>query len=509
MGTGALSRLALQLQCHVGRRLVFASPWGAAGCLIAAALVIAAVGCARVRMLPASLDWVPRPSGAELVIDTRGQEGGKAALFGHFVTADPARTVLDYYEGAFRGLGLVVERSEDALAARTAKAERTVVIQASKGFSGETFIGIIAMMQPAPPSAIVARPVALPDWVPRFPGSSPKANPGERLAPGLEEAWFETDVAPAEVVAFYRKALGGAGFWLKDGGAGSEESTLNATSDDYLRFVSVVADRKSSGHTNVHLTHRESADPRGPKQAARLPAWVPVYPGVEIFEVQGYRSENSDRGYFVTLANGPTVVAPFGKILRVRGFQVGVELSRKDDPAWGGRIHATAQGGRHEIIADVRPDSARDWRSTVELAWVERAMVPPTPARRRAPTQWVGQPSPGALATWVPTYPEERTVNGGSRWTVYPESGSVNFFTLDDLGKVMRHYKAALAANGFEIRVMPIREEGKLIGFDMMALGRGDKRSVSVNGSFIRRVDTDVSEIQMRFGSNDPPSRRD
>jgi nucleoside-triphosphatase THEP1 len=92
---------------------------------------------------------------------------------------------------------------------------------------------------------------------------------------------------------------------------------------------------------------------------------------------------------------------------------------------------------------------------------------------------------------------------------VYPESGSVNFFTLDDLGKVMRHYKAALAANGFEIRVMPIREEGKLIGFDMMALGRGDKRSVSVNGSFIRRVDTDVSEIQMRFGSNDPPSRRD
>lgn len=509
MGMGVPSRCALQPHCHVGRRLVFGRPRGAAGCLIAAAVVIAAASCARVRMLPAPWDWVPRPPGAELVIDTQGQEGGKAALFGHFVTADPGKTVLDYYEGAFRGSNLVVERSEDALTARTPKTERTLVIQASKGFSGKTVIGIVALMQPTSSSTIVTSPVALPEWVPSFPGSSPQANQGRRPAPNLEEAWFETDAAPGEVVAFYRKALGGAGFWLEDGGTGSEEATLNATSDDHLRFVSVVADRKPGGRTNVQLTHRESADPRGPKQAARLPAWVPVYPGVEILEVQGYKSEHSDRVYFVTPDNGPTAVARFGKILQGRGFRVGVELSKQDDPAWGGRIHATDRGGRHEIIAEVRPDSARNWRSTVELTWIERATAPPTPGPRRDPAQWVGQPSPGALAAWVPIYPEERTINGGSRWTVYPDSGSVSFFTLDDLDKVMRHYKAALVANGFEIRVMPIREEGRLMEFDLTGSGRGDGRLVKVSGTFISRVDADVSEIQMRFSSNDPPGRRE
>ncbi len=103
MGTVALSRFAPQSHCHVGRPPVFGRNRDATGCLIAAALVIAAAGCARVRMLPAPWDWVPRPPGAELVIDTQGQEGGKAAVFGHFVIADPGKAVLDYYEWAFRG----------------------------------------------------------------------------------------------------------------------------------------------------------------------------------------------------------------------------------------------------------------------------------------------------------------------------------------------------------------------------------------------------------------------
>ncbi len=397
-----------------------------------------------------------------------------------------------------------MERTEDTLTARTTKAERTLIIQTSKGSSGKMVIGVIALMQPAPPSTIVTRPVALPDWVPRFPGSMPEAVRDEGRFPDLKDARFETDVPPAEVIAFYRKALGEAGFWLEDGGAGSEDTILNATSDDRLRLVSVAADHEPGGRTHVHLTYRESADPRGPKQSAALPAWVPVYPDVEIFEVNGYRSENSDRVYFITRDNGPTALGRLTQILRDRGFRVAVQLSQKDDPAWGGRILATEGGGRHELVADVRPDSERNWRSTVELTWIEHATVLPTPAPRGGPTQWVGQPPPGALVAWVPTYPEARTITGGSHWMVYPDSGSVSFFTLDDLDKVMRHYKAALVASGFEVRVMPIREAGRLMEFDLTGSGRGDRRLVKVSGTFISRVDADVSEIQMRVSSNEP-----
>ena len=140
---------------------------------------------------------------------------------------------------------------------------------------------------------------------------------------------------------------------------------------------------------------------------------------------------------------------------------------------------------------------------------MERETVPPTPSARQEPVKWVGQPPRGALAAWVPTYPEERTTTGGSRWTVYPDSGSVSFFTLDDLDTVLRHYKAALMASGFEVRVMPIREAGRLMEFGLKASGRGDRRFVKVSGTFISRVGADVSEIQMRFSSNEPPGRRD
>lgn len=508
MGTVALSRFALQPHCHVGRRLVFGSRGGTTGFLIAAAVVIAAAGCARVRMLPAPWNWVPRPPGAELVIDRQGEEGGGAALFGHYVTTDPPATVLDYYEHAFQRSGLTVERSEEALTARAGEGDRAVIVQTLRGYTGETIVGINALMRTAPPPTNSVRAEKLPDWVPTFPGSAPQAKQEEGPTNEIKRAHFETDAAPADVIAFYRKILGGAGFWLEHGGAGSENTTLNASSDDYMRFVSVVAGPTREGHTRVQLAFRESSDPRGPKQAAKLPTWAPVYPDVEIFEDPGYRSESSGRGYFVTADPGPTVLDRFGKILRERGFRVAVKLSQAGDPKWGGRIQATAREGRQELVADVRPDPRRNWRSNVDISWMERETVPPTPSARQEPVKWVGQPPRGALATWVPTYPEERTTTGGSRYEVYPDRGSIGFFTLDNLDTVLRHYKAALMASGFDVRVMPIREAGRLMEFGLTASGRGDRRFVKVSGSFISRVGANVSEIYVKFGSNEPSAGR-
>ena len=207
-----------------------------------------------------------------------GRRGWGSRVVGHYVTTDPPATVLDFYEHAFQASGLTVERSEETLTARGGKGDRAIIVQTSRGYTGKTIVGINALMRTAPPPTNSVRVAKLPDWVPTFPGSAPQAKQEEGPTNEIKRAHFETDAAPADVIAFYRRTLGGAGFWLEHGGAGSENTMLNASSDDYMRFVSVVAAPTREGRTRVQLAFRESSDPRGPEaggETARLGAGVP------------------------------------------------------------------------------------------------------------------------------------------------------------------------------------------------------------------------------------------
>lgn len=215
---------------------------------------------------------------------------------------------------------------------------------------------------------------ALPDWVPSYPGAAPtKHSSSSNQTTISEDVRFETTDPPAKVLEFYYSALKGSGFIVDRPQPGSD--FLNSRKCESTRRVSVRTHLRENGKTEVvvgYFDFRPEWGPRTePAQEAKLPAWVPAYPGMSMLADPSHSSDQYQywQAYFKTFDPPQKVFEYYAAALAKPGFTVQVSWSQPSDHQFGGRITAQETAGRRKVIVEMPSNSQKECQSKVEVSW--------------------------------------------------------------------------------------------------------------------------------------------
>lgn len=213
--------------------------------------------------------------------------------------------------------------------------------------------------------------VAIPGWVPVYPGVKSEIDSGYPKSRTEMRFILTTNDGCRPVVAFYQKELTLAGFKIVESGRDQEGCTQVMDSHNPLgsRAVNLTIGRTSYGtgilHTQIgmEVVQRDEAM-QSTEGDARIPAWVPVYPrwNPRNFSVRRGGSEDFLSFSFTTGDSAQALLSWYQDRLRQAGFRAdmdvfgtnGVLHSNTRDNGRYLKIEVARTGGVNVVSMEIR-----------------------------------------------------------------------------------------------------------------------------------------------------------
>ncbi len=236
---------------------------------------------------------------------------------------------------------------------------------------GAVIFGVKTRLYPAPPR--------LPAWVPGLPhGRCNEVRAGPEPASSLGGVFCETDAAPEVVVRGYEDALRAAGFYVTHEASPPGRRALVAYRCDLGQLINVSASATGTGVTSVSLSYRDTGPVRAATAGtadARLPAWVPAYPGARMVADQARTDER--RGYgsavFLTPDDAHRVCEFYREAARAHGLVPTGGLPTRDSSP-GEALDTASPDGRLHLRVETEGRPLEACRQRVVVSWQDWPM---------------------------------------------------------------------------------------------------------------------------------------